>query len=56
MAKPKPSFSANERTKKEVDAIAIPRLMFLALNHGADSPQVLKAVEVFGSMRDDARG
>lgn len=48
-------FDAAERTKKEVEAIAMPRLMFMALNHGADSPQVLKAVEVFGTMRDDAK-
>lgn len=41
-------------TVEYIDAAATPRLLSLALRYGADSPQVSKAVDRWGRMRDEA--
>ena len=48
-------YSSSGRTKKEIEEMGAARMMFLALKYGADSEQVLKATEVFGEMRADAK-
>lgn len=48
-------YSSKGKTKKEIEEIGMQRMMFLSLKYGSDSPQVLKAAEVFGEMRADAK-